>query len=335
MRSGKVIHIGAMFVTMFLTALPALAQGRSDVSDNPAASDASFPMWAYPWDPKVKLPPGDHVPRSVPGSSATFSMAQAQDLYFAPDWHPDDHPPMPEIVARGRKPEVRACGSCHRAEGTGGPENASLAGLPAPYIVQQVADFKSGARKASGPARGPVNLMLQNAKALTDAEVQSAAEYFSRLKPKALIKVVETDLVPMVRLNRNHYVALKSVDKEPIGLRIVEVPADAERFELRDARSPFIAYVPTGSIGRGEALAKTGGSGTTVPCATCHGSDLKGVGPIPSIAGRSPSYLVRQLYDFKQGARAGSLSPLMRPTVEKLAVEDMVALAAYLASLAP
>jgi cytochrome c553 len=262
-------------------------------------------------------------------------MAQAQDLYFALDWHPDDHPPMPEIVARGRKPAVRACGSCHRAEGTGGPENASLAGLPAAYIVQQIADFKSGARKAAGLARGPVNLMLQNAKALTEAEVQAAADYFSRLKPKAVIRVVETDVVPMTHLNRNHYVALKSGDKESIGQRIVEVPVDAERFELRDARSPFVAYVPIGSVAAGEALAKSGGNGKTMPCATCHGADLKGVGAIPSIAGRSPSYMVRQLYDFKQGTRAGSLSVLMTPTVEKLTIEDMASLAAYLASLAP
>ena len=139
----------------------------------------------------------------------------------------------------------------------------------------------------------------------------------------------------MTRLNRNHYVALKSGDKEPIGLRIVEVPVDAEQFELRDARSPFIVYVPTGSIATGEALAKSGGNGKTVPCATCHGPDFKGVAAIPSIVGRSPSYMVRQLYDFKQGTRAGSLSALMRPTVEKLTAEDMIALAAYLASLAP
>jgi len=335
MRIGKAISVSAMFFTLALTNLPTSAEGRGDVPGTPTAADTAFPAWAYPWDPNVELPPGDDEPRRVPGSSATFSMAQARDLYFAPDWHPDDHPPMPEIVARGRKPAVRACGSCHRTEGTGGPENASLAGLPAAYILQQLADFKSGARKASGPARGPVLLMLANARALTEEEMQVAADYFSRLKPKALITVIETDVVPMTRLNRNHYVALTSGEKEPIGQRIVEVPVDAERFELRDARSPFIAYAPTGSIARGEALARTGGNGKTVACATCHGPELKGVGPIPSIAGRSPSYVVRQLHDFKAGTRAGSLSALMRPTVAQLTAEDMVALAAYLASLAP
>ena len=31
-----------------------------------------------------------------------------------------------------------ACGFCHRADGLGEPESASLAGLPAEYIVRQV-----------------------------------------------------------------------------------------------------------------------------------------------------------------------------------------------------
>ena len=65
----------------------------------------------------------------------------------------------------------------------------------------------------------------------------------------------------------------------------------------------------------GESLAKTGGSGATIPCAICHGSDLRGIGPIPGIAGRSPSYLVRQLYDFQRGTRAGSSAALMKPAV--------------------
>ena len=295
----------------------------------------TFPAWAYPWDPKFTLPPADDVPRRVPDSAEAFSRAHARDLFFSPDWHPGDHPPMPEIVARGRKPDVRACGSCHRSEGTGGPENASLAGLPAAYIVQQVADFRSGARKASGPMRGPVTLMLANAKAVTDAEVQAAADYFSRLKPRSVIKVVETDSVPKTYVLRNFHVALKSGEMEPIGGRIVEVPVDVERFELRDSRAQFIAYVPTGSVAKGDALARTGGNGKTVQCTICHGADFKGAGAIPPIAGRSPSYVMRQLYDFKQGTRAGSMSALMKPSVEKLAVEDMVFLAAYLASLAP
>ena len=128
---------------------------------------------------------------------------------------------------------------------------------------------------------------------------------------------------------------MRTGEKEPIGQRIIEVPEDLEQFVSRDARSRFIAYIPIGSIQKGQALSGSGGGGKTVQCGICHGSDLKGLGSIPGIAGRSPSYIVRQLYDFKHGARAGAGSALMKPSVEKLTVDDMLSLAAYAASLSP
>jgi cytochrome c553 len=314
--------------------LPAVAQTPGDivVASEPTSG---FPAWAYPWDPEYKAPPADDALQRVPGSTETFSLAQARNLYFSPDWHPDDHPSMPEVVSRGREPDVRACGSCHRAEGTGGPENSSLAGLPAAYIVQQMADFRSGARRFSGPERAPTMLMIAGARAVTDAEVQAAAEYFSALKPKQNIKVIETDVVPGSYVAANFRVISEGGDEEPIGSRILETPEHVEHFELRDSRVQFLAYVPIGSVARGEALARTGGDGRTIACAACHGPDLKGLGPIPGIAGRSPSYIVRQLYDFRQGNRAGIGSALMKPSVERLSEEDMISLAAYLATLAP
>ena len=301
----------------------------------PSASSGSFPAWAYPWAPDFKSAPDDGVPRHVPDSAATFTVTQERNLFFAPDWHPDDHPAMPDVVAHGRPPDVRACGSCHRTEGTGGPENASLAGLPAAYIAQQMADYKSGARKFAGPPRSPVLLMTTIAKATSEADIQAAAAYFSSLKPKSVIKVVETDTVPATQIARVFYMLSKNGGTEPIGERIVEVPADAEQFEHRDTRSQFMAYVPKGSIAKGEALAKTGGAGITTPCAICHGPDLRGIASIPGIAGRSPSYLVRQIYDFQQHARAGSAGALMAPVVEKLSHDDMISLAAYVSSLQP
>jgi cytochrome c553 len=313
----------------------AMAQAPNAVSPSPAASD-SFPAWAYPWVPDFKSAPDDGVPRHVPDSAAAFTIAQERDLFFAPDWHPDDHPAMPDVVAHGRPPDVRACGSCHRTEGTGGPENASLAGLPAAYIAQQMADYKSGARKFAGPPqRGPVLLMTAIAKAASDADIQAAAAYFSSLKPKPVIKVVETDTAPATQVARVFYMLSKDGGTEPISERIIEVPDDAAQFEHRDTRSTFTAYVPKGSIAKGEALAKTGGAGITTPCAICHGPDLRGAASTPGIAGRSPSYLVRQIYDIQQHARAGSASALMVPVVEKLSHNDMIALAAYVSSLQP
>jgi cytochrome c553 len=302
----------------------------------PAQKPQGPPAWAYPVNaPDLKEPTDDGRLRHVPDSAASYTLPQLQDLFYAPDWHPGDHPPMPEIVARGRKPDVYACGVCHRADGPGGPENSGVAGLPEAYIVQQVADFKSGARKSSAPERLPVVAMTSLSKAATDAEVAVAAAYFSSLKPRKIITVVETKTVPKTYVAGWFLAALNDKDKEPIGQRIIEVPRDVEQFESRDTHSGFIAYVPIGSVAKGKSLAATGGNGRTIQCEICHGPGLRGLGQVPGIAGRSPSYLVRQLYDMQHGVRAGPGSPLMAGVVAKLNEEDMISLAAYAASLQP
>jgi cytochrome c553 len=325
-------RIGLVAIAMTLWPLALSAQQPATLA---ADSAESFPAWAYPWAPDFKSAPDDGVPRHVPDSDAAFTITQERDLFFVPDWHPGDHPQMPDIVGQGRRAEVRACGSCHRASGTGGPENASLAGLPAAYIAQQMADFKSGARKFSGPPRSPETLMIAIAKAAADAEVEAAANYFSSLKPVPNIKVVETDTVPKSQIARVFYTTLPDAGTEPLGQRILEVPQDMAQFEHRDSRAQFTAYVPVGSIAKGEALVKTGGSGKTIACGACHGPELKGLAAIPGIAGRSPSYIVRQLYDFQQGNRAGQAGEMMQPVVVKLSSDDVISVAAYLASLKP
>ena len=181
----------------------------------------------------------------------------------------------------------------------------------------------------------PPALMLANAKSVNEAEVKIAAHYFASLQYKPWIQVVETETVPKTRVSGGLLVPLADGSREPIGQRIIEVPEDVARTDLRDPASGFIAYVPVGSIGRGEILVTTGGAGRTVQCALCHGQDLKGVGDVPPLAGRSPSYTVRQLYDFQSGARAGLLSPQMKEAVAKLSVDDMVSIAAYTASRTP
>ena len=103
-----------------------------------------------------------------------------------------------------------------------------------------------------------------------------------------------------------------------------------DHFEiLRDPRDGFVAYVPAGSIKKGEALVKTGGNGKTVACGICHGADLLGMGPVPPLAGRSPSMLARQMWDMKQGARKGEWAELMKPVVRNLTNEDLVNILAY------
>ena len=178
------------------TFISILALSMASLSSSAALGAEDPPAWAYPVNPPDFKPRAeDGVARRVPASSASYSVTQLRDRFISPVWHPNDHPPLPSVVAQGRKPNVFACGFCHRAEGTGGPENASLAGLPAAYIVQQMADYKSGARKTSVQKRN-IDLMISLSKDITDAEVQAAAAYFSALRPKSNIRVVETVSVP-------------------------------------------------------------------------------------------------------------------------------------------
>jgi cytochrome c553 len=288
------------------------------------------PPWAYtvnpPPTPGAPRPAEDPAPRQLPGSQASYTVAQTRDANNPPDWHPDAHPPMPEAVAHGRKPEMRACGFCHLANGQGRPENAALAGLPAAYITQQMADFKGGARKSAEPKMGPPNAMIADAKAATDDEIKAAAAYFSSFPFKKWIRVVEAKEAPKTRIAGSMHTPTGE-GNEPLGQRIIEVPEDLPRTELRDASSGFVAYVPIGSIAKGAALTKS--------CGTCHGPDLKGLGPVPPLAGRSPSYTVRQLFDLQTGVRKGPWSPLMKAAVEKLTVDDMIAIAAYASSREP
>lgn len=311
-------------------------------TERPAAGPVP-PPWAFTVNsPAPQAPPPsamtapaaeDHAPRRVPGSTVALTPAQLRDLFNPPDWHPEDHPAPPEVVAHGRKPDVRACGYCHYPNGQGRPENSSLAGLPRDYTVQQMADLRSGARRSSEPRMRPPAFMAEIARASTTDEDRAAAEYFAGLTYKPWITVKEVEAVPRSRIAGGMHVPAGE-GTEPIGLRIIEMPVDPGRTELRDSASGFVAYVPTGSVARGEALVR-GASDRTRACGTCHGDDLRGLGPVPPLAGRSPSYTVRQLYDFQSGARKGPWSPLMRASVSRLTLEDLVAIAAYTASREP
>lgn len=301
----------------------------------PALAAEAPPAWAYPVTPADTKPvPDDGSLRRVPNSAASYTLTQLRDRFIAPMWHPQEHPPLPPVVAQGRRPDVFACGFCHRADGPGGPENSALAGLPAAYIVQQMNDYKSGARTTAVPKRN-IDLMISLAKAATADEVAQAAAYFAALKPRQHTRVVESDTVPKTFIVSNHYAMQSSTEKEALGNRIIEVPEVLEQFVSRDTRTRFIAYVPPGSVARGEVLVTSGGAGKTQACASCHGADLKGTSLVPGIAGRSTNYIVRQLYDIKHGFRGGPSAAQMIDVVTKLDNGDMLAIAAYLATLAP
>src|SRR5262245_30081357 len=283
--------------------------------------------WAFP----VKngdLPPEPAGSKSIPGTTKTYTQAQIDDLSNPPDWFPEEHAPAPQIVQHGHG-DALACGACHLMSGVGHPESADMAGLKAEYIRRQMVDFKSGARKEP-------NRMNTIAGALSDEEVRQAAEWFATLKPYAWTKVVEAAMVPKTFVGQGRMrFAQPGGGMEPIGSRIITLPQDQGRATKRDPHSGFIAYVPPGSIKKGEAFAKNGGNGKSVACGICHGDSLQGLGNVPRIAGLHPIYIARQLHQFKDGTRNGGDAPLMKKPVNQMSDDDIIAVAAYVGSLNP
>ena len=334
------------FALAFVIAGGVLIAQQQGATPSPWAYGFATPPGAPGGNPPAAAPPAnagaapapDPTQHKLAGSDKSFTAAQVRDGYGPADWFPGDHPAMPEIVAHGRRDAmITACSLCHYPNGKGRPENAGVSGLPYSYFVQTMQDFKNDKRKSADTRKANTNRMIAFAKAMTDDEIKAAATYFAAVKWTPWIRVVETDTVPKTRIAGGMFLALEGAEagKEPIGQRIIEAPEKTEETELlRNPRSGFVAYVPPGSIKKGEALV-TNGAGKTTQCGACHGADLQGLGPVPGLAGRSPSYIARQLHDMQLGARKGEWSDLMKPVVEKLTAEDILNISAYTASRVP
>ena len=308
------------------------------------------PEWAYavPTGPAEPATRRDEKLYGLPGTDRKFTWDQVQGRrpsgftgpYGPADWFPDEHPPMPPIVAYGDPARgILACALCHYPSGKGRSENASLAGLPKDYMVQQLRDMHAGLRQSAEPRKNNAGQMVRYAKAMTDAEIEASSAYYAAIPWTRHVRVVESRTGPKVR-NLNGLLLAREGEQagvEPLGNRILEVTEDGERTELRDPHSGFIAYAPVGSLAKGKALVVSGGRGRgrTVACAVCHGQDLNGIGPVPGIAGRSPSYIARQLNDFRQGARRGPMAPLMTQAVRHLTDEDILNISAHVAAQPP
>ncbi len=329
MASGK--RHGARLAALLFAVAPAIAAGQTLLEEL---------AWAYAITPgpAPPAPVDDGTRYSLPGSDRQFTLDEIRARFGPADWYPGDHPAMPPIVAVGREAAgIWACSMCHYPNGKGRPENAGIAGLPEEYFVRQMHDFKSGLRLSADSRKPNTPLMAGFAAAMTDDEIRAAAKYFGAMRWTPWIEVVETDTVPKTRIAGGMHLKLEGDEAgtEPLGKRIVESPVNAEHTELkRDPRSGFIAYVPIGSVKRGEELALYGNEGVTA-CTVCHGADLNGLAMVPSLRGRSPSYIARQLLDMKLGTRRGEWTPLMMPVVTSLGADDILNLSAYLASLEP
>src|SRR5574341_548037 len=181
-------RIWAVVVGLVMAVSAGLESQQQGVQSTSLPSPAARePSWAFPVQ-GGSLPAEPPGPKKVPGSTKEYTPQQIDDLLNPPDWFPDEHKPGPAVVVKGRGGAL-ACGSCHLMSGLGHPESADLTGLTVAYLVQQMADFKSGARKDA--AR--MNAIAQD---VSDEESRQAAEWFARLKPSAWTQVIEVNTVP-------------------------------------------------------------------------------------------------------------------------------------------
>ena len=335
-----------------LVVLGASAAAQQPTAPAPAGGVPASLDWAYTPPPPAGSPPppsalpaDDNIVMKVPGNAKTMPRSRFRGVGEIPDWWPEDHRgQMPDVVKSGREKvgapgmavtitaAVRPCGLCHLADGSGRPENAPVSSLHPAYFIQQMEDFKNGLRNSADPRKANTKAMASFAKNSTAEEVAAAAEFFAAQPYPRRVKVVESKTAPKVRLQGGMHMAIvgEGAGMEPLGAdQIVEVPDDPLRAELRDTRLGWTVYAPPGTLNRGKQVA------AKYQCTVCHGNNLEGIGPVPPLAGRSPSYTMRQLYDMKVGARRGPWAELMKPLVDRMTLQEMTAVSAFAGSVAP
>jgi len=92
----------------------------------------------------------------------------------------------------------------------------------------------------------------------------------------------------------------------------------------------FILMLAAGSAQAGGDAAK--GAELAVDCADCHGDDGLGDEDVPAIAGMDAAEQLKELMDFKSGAREDEEEDMV-DSVADLSEQDMADLAAYFATL--
>ncbi len=93
----------------------------------------------------------------------------------------------------------------------------------------------------------------------------------------------------------------------------------------------FSLFIALGSVSAAEAADANAGKEKSGACSACHGATgVSGSPMFPNLAGQNDAYVIKQLKDFKSGARTDAM---MAPMAANLSDEDMADIAAHYASL--
>src|ERR1022692_3517908 len=151
-------HAGIRMIAL----VSVLTLSATFAADGPPAWAYGFPQPGAPAAPAGGRGRGgqaapDNSPKRLAGSNLEFTLTQIRDGFGPADWFPDGHPKMPEIVAHGRRPEVRACALCHYPNGKGAGHSASsTAQTPDFWAANQRAPGKPNSRDAADTGTGEV-----------------------------------------------------------------------------------------------------------------------------------------------------------------------------------
>ncbi len=301
------------------------------------------PLMAKPYAPLAFAYPVAPAGLPRPDPTATFTatgadpamkltMRQIGDPNNPPDWFPKEHAPLPELAKHGRAPHVPACILCHLPNGNGHPESASISGLTANYMIEQMHAFRDGERTN---IRAPA--MIEMALELSDKDIRDVAAYFTHVprQQQKWIRVVETSRAPATHVGAG---GVRFFDKGgetvPVPPDMIYEVAESEEVELRNFHFGFADYVPVGSLAKGR-IVSLGNHGQMRSCASCHGEDFRGHDDAPRLAGRGAYYLIRQLADMKSGVRKGAALGKMKDIIPHLSDADILNVSAFMASRAP
>ncbi len=338
----KVLLAALMLAPAAILAAQAQSGAPRPPGDTPTSAEIAAKMpapvapfeWAYPVSPPGLPRPDPKATFTAEGADPAMklTMRQINNPFGPPDWFPNEHPPLPPIVAHGQAPHVMACILCHLPNGNGHPESASVSGLTVEYIVAQMHAFRDGDRQN---IRAPA--MAEMAYVISEKDLHEAAEYFAHI-PRAQqkwIRVVETARAPASHVGPG---GARFFDKGtatmPVAPDMIYEVAESEQVELRNDHAGFVDFVPMGSLAKGRTVAM-GNRGKMRSCGSCHGEDYRGHDDAPRLAGRGAYYLIRQLADMKAGHRKGAALGKMKEIIGELSDADILNVAAYMASRQP